>query len=545
MFKTIVPASILSIPLLLATISTRSYAIPAFSRQYGTSCTTCHLDFPKLNDFGKAFKDAGFKFPKDDESFVKTPPVMLGAPAQKDVWPHSVWPGTIPGMPQIGLRMNNFFQYTSSNVSRFNALAVPGTTPQVVPTTDFETGYFSIFMAGNFGGDIAFWVDDDISVSGDNSAGELGDGYLKFVNIGRLLKLPTDSFTVRAGQFELDLPFTQARSINISPYDIYTESNVGAINSMVALQQNVANQFTFANSAKGVEFSGGHNYGGYHYSVAIIDQNTSNIDQASNNSPYVPSATGGSNGGVGFASDSSFKNIYARFAYRFNLERDSESRHSVQAAGQTGPHDHTYLNLGTFYLYGKSQQGVWGQDASGNPSLLYAREPYYRTGGDFSFNYRTFNLFGLYMFARDNNLLPVDSTGALIPLPLGSTTAVPAGFIQSIPAKFNGGFLEADYLVLPWIMAIGRWDGVNSSADRINGLALAGGTAYFGPLNSTRNRITPGIQFLIRPNIKASFEYQYRPKQVVQVATDPSTGLQEAINPFRVNTAVMALEFVY
>ena len=48
--------------MLLSTISTRSYAIPAFSRQYGTSCTTCHLDFPKLNDFGKAFKDAGFKF---------------------------------------------------------------------------------------------------------------------------------------------------------------------------------------------------------------------------------------------------------------------------------------------------------------------------------------------------------------------------------------------------------------------------------------------------------------------------------------------------
>jgi len=54
-----------------------SAAIPAFSRQYGTSCSTCHVDFPKLNDFGKAFKDAGFKFPKDDESFIKVPPVLL------------------------------------------------------------------------------------------------------------------------------------------------------------------------------------------------------------------------------------------------------------------------------------------------------------------------------------------------------------------------------------------------------------------------------------------------------------------------------------
>ena len=72
-------------------------------------------------------------------------------------------------------------------------LAAPGTVPQMIPGTDFETGFFSIFTAGNFGSDIAFWVDDDISVAGDNSTGGLGDGYLKFVNISRFLKLPKDS----------------------------------------------------------------------------------------------------------------------------------------------------------------------------------------------------------------------------------------------------------------------------------------------------------------------------------------------------------------
>src|SRR5512135_2131581 len=82
----------------------KGQAIPAFARQYQTSCTTCHSDFPKLNDFGKAFKDAGFKFPKDDETYLKVPPVLLGAQAQKDVWPNAIWPGTIPGMPPIGLR---------------------------------------------------------------------------------------------------------------------------------------------------------------------------------------------------------------------------------------------------------------------------------------------------------------------------------------------------------------------------------------------------------------------------------------------------------
>ncbi len=541
--RILIPSSVVIIPLFLFSVSTRSYAIPAFSRQYQTSCTTCHLDFPKLNDFGKAFKDAGFKFPKEDADFLKVAPTLLGAEAQKQVWPKTVWPGSIPGISPIGLRMNSFFQWTGGNRNQFNPLAAPGTVPQTIPSTDFETGFFSIFTAGNFGSDIAFWVDDDISVAGENSNGELGDGYLRFVNIGRFLKLPKDVLTVRAGQFELDLPFTQARSINLSPYDIYSESNIGAISAITARSQFVNNQFNFGNVAKGVEFSGGHNYGGYHYSVTILDQNTSGTSQT--NSPYVPSATGGANGGVGFASDSSFKDVYARFAYRFNLERDSESRNAIQAAGTTGPRDHTYLNFGTFYFGGKSQQGLDGALPNGNPQLLYAQEPYYRAGGDFSFNYRTFNLFGVYMYGKDNNLLPVNAQGLLIPLPLSSTSPPPVGFITGVPAKFNGGFLETDYLVLPWIMAIGRWDGVHSSADRINGLLLATDTPYFGPVSSERNRFTPGIQFLIHPNIKASFEYQFRPKQTVLIATDPTTGVQQAVNPFRVNTALVGLEFVY
>jgi len=173
---------------------------------------TCHIDFPKLNDFGKAFKDAGFKFPKDDENYLKVPPVMLGAEELKETFPKSVWPGTIAGIPPIGLRFNTFFQATNSNLNQFNSLASKGSAPRVVPGTDFASGFLSIFAAGNLAGSIAFWVDDDISVSGDNNAGHLGDAYMKFVNVGRFLRLPNNALSVRAGQFELDLPFTQARS---------------------------------------------------------------------------------------------------------------------------------------------------------------------------------------------------------------------------------------------------------------------------------------------------------------------------------------------
>ena len=65
---------------------------------------------------------------------------------------------------------------TSAGRNNFNSVAAPNTVPQFIPATDFQTGLFSIFTAGNFGSDIAFWVDNDISVGGSNAAGGLGDG---------------------------------------------------------------------------------------------------------------------------------------------------------------------------------------------------------------------------------------------------------------------------------------------------------------------------------------------------------------------------------
>jgi len=491
------------------------------------------VDFPKLNDFGKAFKDAGFKFPKDDETFIKVPPVMLGSPAQSELWPHTIFPGTIPGLPPIGLRFNQFFEVTGKNANNFNSQLPGGTVGPYIPRTDFQPGFFSIFTAGNFGSDIAFWVDDDISVSGANANGTLGDAYLRFVNVSRFFKLPTDSLTVKVGQFELDLPFTQARGYDISPYDIYSQANIGAQNPAYPTQF-VNNSFTLAGPGRGIEISGGHHYGGYRYAIAVVDQNTSGTPPTTYLN--VPSGTGGSNGGVGYFSDSNFKDLYGRFAYRFNLERDPASRHEVQAAGATGPRDHTYLTLGSYYFYGRSVQRTSGLLSDGTtPTVLTAREPFYRVGGDFDFNYRKLDIYGLYMYGHDKDIVPYIPPGL----------EGPTGFISGNPATFSGGFIQADYMVYPWLMTIVRWDRVNSTADYLNGIGASASnpppTPFFSPLSSVRNRFTPGAQFLIHANIKASFEYQIRPKQVVY---EPGTNIQ-LVSPFRTNTATAALEFVY
>jgi hypothetical protein len=298
-----------------------------------------------------------------------------------------------------------------------------------------------------------------------------------------------------------------------------------------------------AGVANGVEFSGGRHTGGYHYSIALVDQNTSGVTQSSNTSPFVPSPTGGAKGGVGFHSDANFKDLYTRLSYRFNLERDKASRHAVQAAGPSGPRDHTYLTLGSYYFYGRSVQRFSGETFLGDPAVLTAREPFYRTGGDFTFNYRTLQIYGLFMYGHDTNQLPVDVTGAFVPIPVTSTSTV--AFVHGLPVTFTGGFVQADYLALPWLMAIMRWDAVNSTTDRVNGLAQNTSTPFVVPFASTRNRFTPGVQFLIHANIKASVEYQFRPQQFVTVVTNPITGLPVAIRPFRTNTAVAGLEWVF
>ena len=522
-----------------------SHAIPAFARMYGLSCSTCHIDFPKLNDFGKAFKDAGFKFPKDDELRIKIPPVMLGAPANAELWPKAIWPGTIPGIPPIGLRMNTYFQYTGSSKDKFAALTPVGSLPPFVPSTDFETGSFSLFSAGNFGSDIAFWVDDYLSSGGSSANGGLGEAYLKFVDIGRLMKLPKNSLNLRIGSFELELPFTQIHSIWISPYDIYFQSNIGAMNGMIPLQQFVNNHFLLASTGQGVEISGGRHTGGYNYSLAVVDQHTGG---GNGYSPYVPSATGSSQGGVGFSSNANVKDIYASFNYRFNLERDKESRTAIRAAGAMGAHDHTYINVGSYYFYGRSVQRLLGAGTDGASALLTASEPFYRVGGNFTFNYRCcLQVNGLYMFGHDMNLLPVDSNGNLIPLQ-NLSQAVAVGFVRGTPATFSGGFVDVEWLAYPWMYVMMRYDGVNSTSDRINGLSTSPsftGAPFNAPFASTRNRFTPAVQFLIHPNIKASIEYQFRPSQSVVIATNPLTGLPVALNPFHTNTLVLGLDFAY
>jgi len=465
-------------------LTPKASAIPAFSRKYQTSCATCHSNYPELNDFGEAFKRNGFKFPKDDDSFVKEPPVLLGAKAQKEAFPGAIYPGEIPGSIPISFRYSGNFNYASKQPDAVAATSFTPRTDLFVPNT------VTLIAAGSFGQDISFWIDDDVSAAGSGADGGLGDGYLKF-DVGRSIGLPARALNVRFGQFELDLPFSQARTIYPSAYDVYGETSA-AVQPGGGLVATAINPFVLGTPQRGVELGGYANKGNFSWSAALNDGTGSNYGAGSSI----------------FARNT--KDVYVRVSQKFNLERDSESRNAIQAAGPTGPRDHTSIRLGFYYYYGKNQQN---QDGVLFPGLPTIEEPFYRVGGDLRFKYRKLELFGLGMFGHDDNHM------------------VNAGVTPTLAAapsvKFSGGFAGANYWFYPWLIGTFHFDAVNSHADFLNGTPAS---QY-----RTRNRFSPGFQVLVRANIKLVGEYQYT---FGQPYTDPATGNTLFFRPSTFQTGI-------
>jgi hypothetical protein len=437
-------------------------AIPAFSRKYQTSCTTCHNNYPELNDFGLAFKKNGFKFPKDDELFVKEAPVLLGSKATREAFPEAVYPGEIPGSVPISFRYEGNLVWNAKQPQPVQASGYVPRTDLFVPNT------FTIISAGSFGPNFSFWIDDDISAGASGANGGLGDAWLKYNDVSRFFHLPTNSINVKFGQFELELPFTNARTPYLSGYEIFGEGALaqgGACGSGVTACQTTNNPFVLGTAQRGIEIGGYPNNGNFIWAVAVVD---------------------GTNSAYGLANTLSARNtkdVYLRASQQFNLERDPESRHAIQAAGPTGPRDHTSIRLGAFYYHGNNQQNYGGSLFPTN-TFGTISEPFYRVGGDIRFRYRSkFELYGVGLYSHDDNQF-VDTV---------ANTIAPARAVTSA-----GGFVVANYWFYPWLIGTMRYDFVNSPSDFINGVST----------DQTRNRFSPGYTILVRANIKIVGEYQ-------------------------------------
>ena len=139
----------LFVVLTLLALESSAYAVPAFARKYQTSCQTCHIVFPKLNAFGEAFRLRGYRMPGESEDMVKQPPVSLGAPAYKKLWPQSVWPGEISSAVPLAVNV------LLADVNK-SSLNEDGTVTSVKNDFQFPQEV-SLFAAGTLGEHVSYW----------------------------------------------------------------------------------------------------------------------------------------------------------------------------------------------------------------------------------------------------------------------------------------------------------------------------------------------------------------------------------------------------
>ena len=167
-------------------------ALPAFARKYRTSCSTCHVSFPKLNAFGEAYRLAAYQIPGGDEPFIKEEPVSLGSDAWKRVWPEGIWPSWIPGSPPVAVRATGAFLADLRGVGQEGSGTEEGKYGFLFPSS------LNIYAAGNLAEDVSLWFAAHLFQGAD--WGALGKLHITFASLGDAW-VPRQLFNLRVGQF--------------------------------------------------------------------------------------------------------------------------------------------------------------------------------------------------------------------------------------------------------------------------------------------------------------------------------------------------------
>ncbi len=232
-------------------------AIPAFARRYETSCTTCHVMPPKLNAFGIAFKNNGYRIPGDDEKFIKQPDVPMGAPGWKQVWPKGVWPGAIWDRVPLSAALE----------------LVTDVAPKEPVKVDFAfPEELELLTGGTLGSSFSFFGD---------LAFEFGNGETE-VNFERghlnIQPFSTHLFNLRLGRME----------IGATPFSRFTYRLTDQ-DFIVSDFRAVRGGFRFRARQQGFELWGAQNGrggGGFQYSLGLVNGSGSSNDNNSQKDLY-------------------------------------------------------------------------------------------------------------------------------------------------------------------------------------------------------------------------------------------------------------------
>lgn len=152
--------------------ATPAHAVPAFAREYGTSCQTCHTVYPRLTPFGEAFRRNGFRFPGKTTDFLRQEPVPLGQDAYKELFPNAVWPAIIPGGAPFAVAVEGGAKIHPDRNSGGGRA-----DNRTVFTLQDLTEEAGLFAAGPIGDQITYFI--EVGISSEEGA-EFEHGQLQF-----------------------------------------------------------------------------------------------------------------------------------------------------------------------------------------------------------------------------------------------------------------------------------------------------------------------------------------------------------------------------
>lgn len=474
--------------LLVVSVSTPAEAIPVFSRKYNTSCATCHVAFPKLNAFGKAFRNNGYRMPGGDEDYLKDENVKLGADPWRRLWPDAIWPSDIPYLPPVAFLIDN------------EAVHEPDATIK----TDFRTpNSVALLTAGTLGGTLSWFGRVNLVAPGAPTHvhrlyaqfnGLFGSSLVN-VRLGQMepaavpfssnLRLTRTDYLMNTATFPLDSWVDYLSSLGDADEDENDGHELGDHDDVSLLPPGLSGghghaggSFALSTPQQGLELygavSGFGGSGGFEYAVGVVNGNGS-----------------GDFAATGFNDNNSAKDLYWRASYKIggmSVLGDPESAPAVTNNWQDNS-----IRIGAFgyhgkapFLFGGAAEGA-DHDMDGmfrvasaepdhdddhemveDPAGMLVDEDFTRIGGDIDIWWGRLNLYGAYMWGK---------------------TEMSPRLLHDAETDFNVWFAQADYVLYPWLVGSLRYERGN----------------YPGPFRDIE-RWVPSVTALIRANVKATFD---------------------------------------
>ena len=531
----------------IVVFSKDSLAIPAFMRKYRTACTTCHwATFPKLNAFGRQFRNNGYRIPVGDEAFVKDEPVVLGAKPWKKLFPNAVWPGDTPGLPPIGLELKSDFIWRIDQRSPGFDIdqGFPTTNPIAKLGNKVDTDFngikeLKLNTGGTFGDTISFF--GVFTLLEDNQSANSITGFAgierAFLVYSPYIKGEQGLVNFRVGQFEpRAVAFSFHRDINRIAFPLINASALFESGNLHAMSPN----------QRGIELFGAKDgpggKGGLEWAIGLVNGDLGPVtEQVLRRGGYVEDSpmwklVSKEHDTFDFNSE---KDFYARLSWKFggmgvlgHEEETEELKLTKNWQDNSIKIGVTYYQgvTGAFYpnrMVGANIGNALGRGAAGRTELTGAfpvtgdlsidrdNNHFKRFGADVDAFWGDFNFKGQFMFFEDkvrNGILEVADLGG---------NPAPDAVIRRGGQRFKwrNTLLAVEWVAKPWLIPALRYQRI----DFIESPPVLGGPSSRMDSPSSTNQadaivanrgradhlqnIAFDLTVLLRPNMKMLIGY--------------------------------------